>query len=137
MALIVAMPIRKRPPWLRELLLALQPLIPLQFQDLVISLGKIANQQTAWPDARAVFQGLRTTSLQAGPNAWVTILEVIAKEICNSRQAPASYDQDVAGCLPQLLAPFFCGCDDVHQGQLRSIERALFRRPMHVAWPAK
>lgn len=136
-ALITAMPIRKRPQWLGELLLTLRPLIPLQFQDLATSLGEIANQETAWPDARTVFGLLRTRSLQSERNPMVTILEVIAKEICNASQSVAPYDQDVAGRLPQLLAPFFHERDYASLEQLHDIERALFRRPMHVAWPAK
>lgn len=136
-SLVTATPIKKRPQWLRELLLTLLPLIPAEFQDQAVALGEIAKQENAWPDARAVFTSLRTRSLQSTRNAWVRILEVIAKEICNSSQPVAPFNRDVAAILPQLLAPFFHECDDAKLGQLRNIERALFRRPMHVAWPAK
>ena len=105
-SLVTAMPIRKRPQWLSELLLTLLPLIPTEFQVQAVALDEIAKRETAWPDARAVFAALRTRSLQTAPNAWVRILEVIAKEICNSSQPAAPFDHDVADILLQLLAPF-------------------------------
>ncbi len=135
MALVGAMPIRKRPAWLRDLLLTLQPLLPLPFQDLAASLGAIAKKETAWPEARAVFNVLRTHSLQSAPNVWVTILEVIAKEIYNSSQPSALFDRDVAGGLLSLLAALYCQIDGKIGEQWRDIECALFRRPTFVAWP--
>ncbi len=137
MVLVAAMPVRKRPQWLAQLLVTLLPLIPAELQLQAVALGDFAKQETAWPNARAVFQLLRTRSLQSVPNAWVKILEVIAKEICNASMPAAPFDRDVAGILPQLLAPLFHECDDAKLARFCDIERALFQRPMHVAWPAK
>lgn len=131
------MPIRKRPQWLGERLLTLLILIPLEFQEQAKALREIADQETAWADARAVFELLRTRSLLSERNPMVEILDVIAEEICNSSQPTAPFDRDVAGLLLHLLAPFFRASGGANLCQFRDIERALFRRPMHVAWPAK